>query len=192
MSIKIALDVDGVLADFSSAIIAEANKMGYGDKFPKTRDDCPYWNMCEDFNDFLHVFEKVSMKPEFWLNVRSLGNHPNFVPEMYLTSRPIETAVSKRWLKLNLFPDAPVETVSIPSMKLEVLQNHGVHVLIDDYYKTVAQVNESPCGTLAVLFEAPYQRGHQEEIKDMPKTDVLYYEHIHNIYRSSRLEAKAS
>lgn len=172
--IRIALDVDGVLANFSHQIIAYANKIGLKDEFPKDHSEVNTWNICPKFRE---VFNGVCLKNSFWDSVPSLGNVPDFKPIAYVTARPIANIVTEKWLAEHGYPKADVITVSRPDDKLQVLKDLKTDVFIDDYYDTIRKINKES-STVGILFKAPYQRGHEEEIKDLPIIDNLRYDDI--------------
>ncbi len=91
----IVSDVDGVLADFTDGIINEANKLGFGNFFPSSPSDVSSWNICDKF---LEVFDYVKYRDAFWLNLPVL-NKINFTPLAYLTARPCDSKVTKKWLE---------------------------------------------------------------------------------------------
>lgn len=173
-NIRIALDVDGVLADFSHQIIDHARKLGLADEFPRNPSEVNTWDMCPRFRE---VFNSVCFKDSFWDSVPSLGNLPDFKPIAYVTARPISSSVTEKWLVEHRYPRAEVITVSHPDEKLAVLERLKTDVFIDDYYDTIRKINRQS-DTMGLLFKAPYQRGHEEEIKDLPIIDNLRYDDI--------------
>jgi len=167
--LNVALDCDGVLANFSDGLIKRANKMGLGEHFPKTWKGVSYWYVSEHFSK---VMKDAWLDPDFWLNLKPLPGAKalNFTPACYITSRPIKTEVTEKWLEMHGFPKAEVITVSKPEEKLQHMQDRGIDLLIDDYYVTIIQLLDNDLK--AVLYKAPYQRGH-EECKTLPTIECL-------------------
>jgi len=160
----IGLDVDGVVSDFSTGIIRLANKRGLGHLFPSCADEVSSWDMCKNPKDFLDLFLPESVKPEFWLSLppitesqKFFANGNSFVPELYITKRAVPSEVTARWLKENGFPEAEVITVGDPAHKAEIVKAR-CDVYVDDLIETVAGMRAQ--GINALLFQAPYQRGH--------------------------------
>ncbi len=167
---KIALDIDGVLADFSQGVIDRAKKMRMSEHFPANSSEVDCWDMCDKFQE---VMKDAWRDEEFWLGLNPIrtSRPVPFTPIAYITSRPVSSSVTAEWLLKNRFPIAPVITVSRPEEKLEHLKELGVKIFVDDLHGTVRQVREA--GINAILFEAPYQRGHIEECKNLPMISRL-------------------
>jgi uncharacterized HAD superfamily protein len=167
MSKRIALDIDGVLANFSGGVVDKAKELGI--EFIDCPSKVTHWDMHPNFSK---VMKNYWGDPEFWLNLQPLrsGNLP-FVPHVYITSRPIDTEITRQWLIKHGFPSAPVITVKHPKEKLQHIENMGIDILIDDLHHTVREVIES--GRTAFLYKAPYQRGHEEECKGLPTIETL-------------------
>lgn len=172
--IKVGLDVDGVLANFSDGLIAKARQMGLSEEFPETWEHVDNWDVCEKF---LHVMDEARMDASFWLGLKPMTANVPFEVDCYITARSIGSEVTAKWLSDNGFQDAPVISVANPEEKLQHIKDRGLDLFVDDYYKTVINLLEE--GINAVLFSAPYQRGHEEECKSLPKIysleEVLTY-----------------
>jgi len=153
---RIGLDVDGVLANFSAGVIKRANELGLGEHFPKCCHDTDSWDMSDEFST---VMNEAWRDEKFWL------------PYCYITSRRVPSEVTKQWLTNNGFPDALVITVSNPTEKIKWIEEHNIDLFVDDLYSTVRELRDA--GYNAVLFDAPYQRGHVEECKGLPKIKTL-------------------
>jgi hypothetical protein len=165
---KIGLDVDGVLANFPRGVIERARLMGLSHHFPKCCHDISHWNMSDKLGE---VMKDAWTDPSFWLGLKPLAySLPlDFSPECYITSRPIADSVTEEWLNLWRFPAAPVVTVKQASEKLQHIQERELDLFVDDYYETVIQLLDA--GVNAVLYKAPYQRGHLT--KHLPKISHL-------------------
>jgi len=161
---SVALDIDGVLSCFSCGVLNRAREMGLAEHFPTSCRDITFWDVSDYFSK---VMNDAWLDPEFWLQLPTLEFGLPFKPVAYITSRPIATEVTKQWLDKYGFPEAEVITVSKPDEKLEHLKRINPDIYVDDLYSTVRSVRDA--GINAYLYDAPYQRGHVEDCKDLPK-----------------------
>jgi uncharacterized HAD superfamily protein len=120
---------------------------------------------------FSEVMKEAWKSAEFWLKLKPLAySLPlDFTPNCYITSRPIENWVTEQWLFIWRFPKAPVITVSDPKQKIFHVLERELDLFIDDKYDTVEQLIEK--GVNAVLYAAPYQRGHN--VSHLPRINSL-------------------
>lgn len=167
MNYKIGMDIDGCIASFIDKVLRESRGTSYSQHFPLTSEEVKFWNVSHKFSEFMKPYW---MKEEFWLDIVP-QNSLDFTPEVYITSRPIATEVTKQWLDRHGFPDAPVVTVSKPLDK--IVHAVGLDLFVDDYYITVDSMIKNKIN--AVLFKQPYQVGHLDEIAHLPITDSLKY-----------------
>lgn len=166
---KIGLDVDGVLSCFSCGVIKRAHEMGLGDKFAPTCEQVSYWDMSDAFST---VMKDAWLDPEFWL---ALPNRHEpllpFIPTCYITSRPIDTTVTKQWLDKIGFAEAPIITVKSPLDKIEHIKEAELDVFVDDHFGTVTEGLKH--GLNMLLWKAPYQVGHQEDCRYLPTISCM-------------------
>jgi hypothetical protein len=163
---KIGLDIDGVLADFPAAVIHRAHAMGFCEYFPRSSADVSHWGISDKFPE---VMKDAWNDPLFWLSVPPVWESYGSIPMLdslfpsrlkcYITSRPIPTWVTEKWLGHWGFPNADVITVSKPEDKLRHIRERDLDLFVDDYHITVEQLLDA--GVIAKLFKAPYQRGHK-------------------------------
>lgn len=127
---KVGLDIDGVLADFNGGI---NDICSHGDP---THWNCPILGK---------AFAEVKHDPTFWLGLRPMCKPIDipFEPHCYITSRSIDTAVTKEWLDKNGFPEAPIYSVGIGESKIEVAKKAGIDYFIDDYMKNFVELNKN-------------------------------------------------
>lgn len=129
---RVGLDIDGVLASFGEHFL---NYLDFDDKTPS-----------KDWNDprFRNHFHKIAGDVNFWLTMPRLVEPESldFIPVIYVTARPIATAITKKWLDMNGFPDAPVITVGHDGSKVEALEGK-VDAFIDDAYHNYTELNEA-------------------------------------------------
>lgn len=161
---SIGLDVDGVLCNFAQGFIDQAYEDGYGEHVPKHWTHVNHWDICPMFST---IMRKHWTSEKFWLDLKPLvSNELHFTPRCYITSRAVKSDVTAEWLETHGFPKAPVVTVSKPEHKYAYIRMFGLDLFVDDLYTTVKQVLD--LGGNAVLYKAPYQRGHYEECRDLP------------------------
>lgn len=129
---RIGLDIDGVLAEFSAHFL---KYMNFENQEPATDWDDPR------FRDHFH---EVAKNEEFWLSMPRLIDPKtlNFTPVIYVTARPISNEISTMWLLQNGFPDAPVVTVGEGGSKVEALRGK-VDIFVDDGYHNYVELNEA-------------------------------------------------
>lgn len=159
---RVGLDCDGVLANFPQALIEKAAELGYADRFPAHWKDIDCWYIangnCPD--TFGLVWPHIKSDIDFWLKIKPLpfSGPLDFIPDCYITSRPVPSWVTEQWLALFHFPKAPVITVTDPKDKLVHALERKLDLFVDDHYETIEYMREH--GVEAVLYSAPYQRGH--------------------------------
>lgn len=165
---KVALDIDGVIANFCEAVIEKAGKLGMAADFPKSWREIEHWGISPCFNE---VWDLIKEDYRFWMSIDPLPfcQPLDFEVDCYVTARPIDSDVSANWLFLHGFPAATVFTVSDVLDKFIHLQIRGVDLFVDDNYLTVKHLREK--GINAVLFDAPYHRFIQTA--DVPRINNL-------------------
>lgn len=145
---KIALDLDGVLADFGGSYKKELVKAGI-----EIRDCQVHWDF--SYKD-KEVWDKVVKSKDFWLNLEPLcDSHLPFEPVAYISSRQIPIEWSQGWLEKNGFPCKPVYHVGKES-KAEAIKATGADLFVDDNLDNFIELNKA--GICTYLFDAPYNR----------------------------------
>lgn len=143
--LKIALDIDEVIAGFIPAWMKR-----WEIKVPQS------WY----FDDISRKFAEMKESGEldnFYLNHIQPICNPNdipFEPHCYITSRPVNTELTEKWLALHGFPKRPVYTVPSNTSKVETFKKSGAEVLIDDKYETFKEFGEN--GLCCFLFDQPH------------------------------------
>ncbi len=154
---KIGLDIDGVLAQFSKGMVDKAIELGLTG-YPTRKEDVSHWDHLSDCGD---LWKRIKYDESFWLYLEPFPDALpiDFEVTRYITSRPIGNEISYFWLWKNGFPNPErCTTVPNPDDKLEVLRQIGIDVFVDDRIETCHQIQDA--GIQAILFNAPYQRGH--------------------------------
>jgi uncharacterized HAD superfamily protein len=57
-----------------------------------------------------------------------------FEPHCYVTSRPVDTAITEQWLDKHGYPARPVITVPLGASKVEAIREAGVEIFVDDRF----------------------------------------------------------
>ena len=154
--LKIALDIDDVLADFM------------GDYLKK-------------FGQFKNQYEitrnvyKLRKNKNFWENLPKLRNL-NFEPHIYCTKRINSKKYTKNWLLKNNFPNKPVYQVYNQRANKADYIKGKCDILIDDSFSNVIKAIES--GLPALMLVNKYNSNIDTEYR----TDNLDYNSIEKKY----------
>lgn len=175
MSLRLSLDLDGVLANFDKNFIDVAETIWPG-KIPSNYVPADWdWTDVVSASDWNTVWEKVKTIPDFWLrspayeqNIAELQDFLKDFPEtrlFFITARIRTGEVSARsqteqWLgKFGLWPRGKLSTVltSRPEGKIELMREANIAFSLDDKKETVAA-----CQMLinheAYLFSQPWNQ----------------------------------
>lgn len=126
---KIALDIDGVIADFVGHIYSYLKLPNH----PAT-----HWNDYRILNNF-HLIKDDEL---FWQTIPVM-EIPLFEPTAYVTARPNTVEQVESWLTFYNFPKAPIHIVSQPKDKLQVLLDLQIDYFVEDNYETFCLLNNS-------------------------------------------------
>jgi 5'(3')-deoxyribonucleotidase len=156
---RIALDIDDVLADWTGEWAKLHNiprpTAWKFDRYIKEK----FSSMKSDGDSGNSELDK------FYLNLPVLTKPQDifFEPVLYVTSRPVDSKITEKWLDMNGFPAAPVVTVGIDGSKLDVLLKNKIDIFVDDRYETFIELNNG--GVCTYLFDAlhnqRYDVGHK-------------------------------
>lgn len=162
---KIGLDIDGVLCNYVQGILDVAKERNL-EGFPSDWTEVDYWFICDGFLD---VMKTITYDTDFWLKLKPLPYTApmDFTPACYITQRPIDNWITEQWLSVHRFPTA--EVIRVEDAKDKINHVKGLDLFVDDLYTTVRSMRAE--GINAVLYEAPYQRGH--DVSDLPKIKHL-------------------
>lgn len=154
---RIALDLDDVLAAFYPAMCIEFNK---------PIEKCDIWDS-ENVNRWVFInHELIKDSRQFWSNLPLLS-HPNdinFEVYCYITSSPKSMIVEREsWIIRNGFPIAPVLH---SDNKLETMNRLGIDLLVDDKLSTINNINSKGINKIGIQFKPYYMT---EEIGDKSK-----------------------
>lgn len=136
---RVGLDIDGVLADFSSAFCNRLGIKGLGNKS---------WYMsykAKDSDSWKYLIEDK----DFWLGLKPLIDPDSliFEPVAYVTSRMVPKEWTEEWLERNGFPCN--EVVVVPAnggeheSKVDEIRKRDIDLFVDDHYKNFIELNQA-------------------------------------------------
>ena len=161
---KIALDIDEVCANFVKAYITKYN-------LPTPQ----FWNFDRNIMaNFKQMTEEGDLE-EFYMSIEPLFDPAliPFEPHCYITSRPVSTEVTIKWLDKHGFPVAPVYSIPPTTSKIEVALKSGAEIFIDDKFENFKELNNQK-GLTCFLYDQPHNRrfdvGHLriKSLSDLP------------------------
>lgn len=166
---RIALDIDDVLADFMGAY----KEYYHTDKFP---------NRLQSARITRNV-QLLRKNKKFWTSLRVL-NQLDFEPELYCTKRINPKRYTKQWLSSNGYPNKPVYQIYIQGFNKAERIKGKCDVLIDDSVRNVLQAINY--GLPAILYSTPENEGF-----DYPyRITSLKYHEIERVYNELLNELK--
>ena len=167
---RIALDIDGVLADFVGA---------WQEKF-NVKEVPEHWNFDINFKEKLF---SVKEDKDFWLNIKPLCDPKSipFEPACYVTSRIIPNEWSKEWLDKWGFPTTPVFTVGHDKSKVDILLDNNIDIFVDDRYENIIDIlrqsNSKGRRIHCYLYDAKYNRRYTQ-LNNIRITDLQQIVHF--------------
>lgn len=156
--LRVGFDLDNTLVDFNKAYISRFKKWPNHD-----------WAVSRNVENIL-IHER-----DFWLNIPVL-RRLDFQPKLYCSARVNKKSWTKKYLKDNNFPNAPL--YQIPGYKLskaKVLKGR-VDVFIEDSLKNFKDLNSK--GIPCLLIDSP----ENQEWGPIGRIYSLDYDHIEETY----------
>lgn len=146
---RIALDIDEVLADF-----VKAWAQTYGDVPERPTS----WSYDRKMKERFAKMEKEGVLEDFYLSLECKVDPKTlpFEPICYVTSRPVKSEITEKWLDKFGFPAAKVMTVPLGASKLEALKEMRVDYLLDDSYSNFVECNND--GIVVYLYDASHNQ----------------------------------
>lgn len=144
---KIGLDIDEVLADW------------IGD-WTDIRD-LPKPSSWFFDRELLDKFEEMKSKGEldkFYMELKPLIKPEDipFEPHCYITSRPVDSAVTEAWLAKHGFPARPVFTTTKERTKVVIAKEQGLDIFVDDAWHNFKALNQA--GICTFLMDAGHNQ----------------------------------
>lgn len=142
---KIVLDVDDVVADFSSA---------YAERFGNTNQN--YWDFSYKLPKNLEDLVNSEEGESFFVNL-PIKHRPNFIPHAYVSSRSVPVEWTEKFLEKNGLPCRPVHHVPFGASKIEKLKALGDDIIfIDDKIENFLEAEKA--GMTAYLMDAKHNQ----------------------------------
>jgi uncharacterized HAD superfamily protein len=159
-TLKIGLDIDGVLADFQKQFCEFVNIPFY---------DPTHWNDPV----IKSKFEELKKNSNFWLSMPVLtpASEINFEPHCYITSRSIPIEITQEWLNKNNYPAAPLYCIPFNESKVEIAKRSGVEIFVDDKFQNFVELNAA--GICTFLFDSAHNKFHEVGYKRIKSLNEL-------------------
>ncbi len=172
--IKVALDVDGVLANFYLAMCK---------RFNKKYETIDRWGVTW-LNERI---DEIDDDFDFWDNLPNM-NRPDAITfdfDYYITAIPEKYHDSRvKWLKHHGYPDKPV---IVAFEKAEAMKENGVSILIDDKYENIEKV--SYAGLKGIHFIPDYLYPKPQQTHN-PKLTIKHLSEANDIIEELKKEIK--
>lgn len=178
----IALDVDGVLADFNAAYIDLVIEVTGKDLFPPRPFDIVTWSYPESYGysnkEVSAVWKVISESKDFWLNLKPLEGAEDFLKgldsipyddDIYFITSRIRSQVkfqTENWLWNHGFPES---TVLISSEKGLCCKALKVTHYIDDKIENCEDVRDVSPSTKGYMLARPWNK----EVEGVPRLNSL-------------------
>jgi hypothetical protein len=144
---KIGLDIDEVLCDW----VGPWTNLHGLDPDPK------YWYFDYKTRDHFDRMTDQDTLTEFYLSLPKKVDYTlPFEPHCYITSRPVDTDVTKQWLFDSGFPTKPVHTVGVGRSKVDIALELELDIFVDDSYHNFIDLNRA--GVCCYLMDAPHNQ----------------------------------
>jgi|SRR6185436_2684953 len=144
---KIGLDIDEVICDWMGAWV-------------KLHDlEVPTsWFFDRDIMKKFQEMRENGTLDNFYLGLQPKMNPLDipFEPFAYVTSRPISTEITEKWLDRHGFPARPVITVPAGTSKVDVIKDSGIEIFIDDRFDNFTELNNA--GICCYLWDSPHNQ----------------------------------
>jgi len=144
---KIGIDIDGVLADFTSS---------WCELYPDVHQSPTSWYMDRKMLERFNNMRDNNTLDDFYLSIKPLVKAENlsFEPHCYITSRPVSKEITEQWLDKHAFPCRTVYSIDIKKSKVVLAKEAGVEIFIDDSYDNFVDLNNN--GIFTYLYTAPW------------------------------------
>lgn len=121
------------------------------------------WTLAEKFKSMGEHYETpggLSDLDKFYLflPVKEKPEEIPFIPECYITHRPVSKETTELWLEKNGFPLKPVFQVTNREEKLQVAKDMKLDIFVDDNFDTFQMMNQN--GICCFLYDALHNQRH--------------------------------
>lgn len=162
---KIGLDVDGVIADFTTA---------WNELYPEIPAEPTSWYLDRRIGERFDQMRKDGTLDDFYLNIKPLilPEDLPFEPHCYITSRPVAKEITEQWLDALHFPAKKVYSIDVRQSKVDAAKDAGVTIFVDDSFDNFVDLNNN--GIFTYLFSQKYNSKHDvghmriKSLKDIP------------------------
>lgn len=189
---KVAFDVDGVLADFTGAFTKVINSL-YG-KYTLPEGYVPkdwHWTDVLTLDMEKAGFEEIKKLPDFWRSLAPFGEALTAVDKVsrsehdviFLTARASScgesiTIQARKWLdkqRYELSRRSSIIAVGKPPLKRQVIEGLGIAAMIDDHGPTVEGFDQME-GFQGYLLDRPWNQ--DAKVKNRVSTVTEFCERI--------------
>lgn len=161
-NLKIGLDIDEVLADW------------VGDWTDIRGLEVPTsWYFDRELLKKFEEMKAAGTLEDFYLGLKPLVKPEDipFEPHCYITSRPVDSLVTEKWLAKHGFPARPVYTTGPGASKVDIALREGLDIFVDDAFHNFKALNEA--GVCTFLMDAPHNKRYDVGFKRITKLNQL-------------------
>lgn len=161
---KIGLDIDEVICDWVKGWVDMWNM------------DVPNnWFFDSEINERFAELKDNGKLDEFYLNLKPKIKPIDipFEPHCYITSRPVDTSITMKWLEMHGFPIRPIFTVGLGTTKVQVAKDSGIDIYVDDRYDNFIELNNN--GICTYLMDAPHNQRYNVGARRIKSLNELCY-----------------
>lgn len=162
---KIGLDIDEVLCNFVK---------GWHERWGS--DPSPqWWNYHRGMGACFEAMKSDGTLDDFYISLspKITPSEIPFEPTCYVTSRPVNTKITEKWLEMHGFPAVKVYTVPLGSSKVDVIKEAGIDIFVDDSFANFSELNRA--GICCFLFDAEHNRRYDVGYKRIKSLRELPY-----------------
>lgn len=146
---KVGLDIDEVLCDFTK---------GWSERWKDVSDRPDTWYYDRNMLNRFEEMRNNNELDEFYLLLEQKMTSADipFEPSCYVTSRPVSTEVTEKWLDAHGFPRAKIYTVPVGVCKSTVIKEANIDIFVDDCHLNYFKLNAA--GINCYLWDAPHNQ----------------------------------
>ena len=162
---KIGLDIDEVLCNF----VEGWHKRWGADPSPE------WWTYHRGMGDCFKQMKDDGSLDDFYLSLKPKIDPSEipFEPHCYVTSRPVDSSITEKWLAMHGFPAVKVYTIPLGASKVDAIKESGADLFVDDSFANFKELNNA--GICTFLMDAPHNRRYNVEYKRVKSLRELVY-----------------